>query len=736
MHRLGALPWGFGMEKHIVATLSCLAFAATGSTQLGTWDSPDQAWPLFPIIMSPLPNGKLLITNRDRKQPEVSAVTVTAFRTAVVDPGQDKKFTPATVIPFWDDQPHSPHNLFCSGPAQLWNGDVFFAGGHIIDNVGTYDCNLFDWRTQTFRPLSAMTQRRWYPTSLALPNRRVLIMSGTMDSTKYSGNNNISQIPEMWMGGLGDSFNQDMVATFTGSTKLLDRYFPHSFIDPRDGQVLVLGNGIRFDNSSSSFNPQPNRKFNLHTLTWESTLVLPTQVPNVRFDYASAVAIDGMIVRSGGARPGSPYDTTGRDSEDPPGNVAEPYYAAKTAIYIDFKETNPEWRKAGPTGEMQKGRTNHQLLPLPNGMVLAFGGNQHGSRKGALERLAPEWWDPSQPQTPWQLLGAPPEPMGAGWGRGYHMSCTLLPDARVIMSGGEYEYDAGGVPNSDAVGRARIKRRGMIFSPPYGGTNDWQATRPTITNAPGTIRYGTPFSMATTAAPGRQISKISLIALSPMTHAFAPNLNLVFLNKNTLPSNAGPIVVNPPSFTREAIPGYYMLFAVDSQGIPSVAKIVQLRDLEPGYPSQTSTDAGDPIRTPDAGDIVLGDNRYLGDGINSLGRQVRFEASAKLQQWGRPGKLRVQLEGSTNQASRALAEAYDWTTGQWISLGERDLGATDSLVEWNVIGSQANRLAQPGTQRVRARFSLTAAAEFLAKIDLVEFGGLPGMGNGSFMQPE
>lgn len=685
--------------------------------------------------MALLPDGNLLLTNRDRSAVEFGVHAETPFRPAMVFPGPDGLFGQSTVVPYWDDVPHSVHNLFCAGPSLLWNGNVFFAGGHALDDVGTYDTTLFDFRTRLFRPSSDMAYRRWYPTSLPLPNRRVLILSGTMDKMKYVGTQNICQVPEFWMSGLGANFNTERTVALVNSKKQLDRYFPQVFVDPKDGNVLFFGAGIRQDDIWNSYGVMPNRKLNLASLTWQEQNVLPSTVPNVRADFPSAVMIDGTVIRSGGARPGSPYDTDLRETEDAANAVSAAYQASATANYINLLAETPAWQKAGPTGQMALSRTNHMLIALPDGQVLAIGGNQHGYRKGAWERLAPEIWNPAMPQNPWTLLSPPPSSMRDGWGRGYHMTCTLLPDARIIMSGGETEYSATDVPPTDSAGRARIRRRGMIFSPPYGGTDNWAATRPTIQNAPSVIRYGQPFSISTRTSAGRQIASLSLIALAPMTHAYAPNQNLVFLNKGGFPVNAGPLTVFPPNSTWTATPGYYMLFAVDTAGIPSVAKIVQLRDLEPGYPHWSLCEEGFPLGTVSADALQMGDNLYLGNGIESDKRVVKVHAAAKLQLLGRTSKLRIQLEGSTTRNTKVLAEALDWTTGTWVSLGEKDLTNVDSQVEWVVTGSAAARLAQSGSQLVRTRFSIFASGEFRAKIDLVEFGGLPGLGNGSFMQP-
>src|SRR4029450_4726603 len=101
-----------------------------------------------------------------------------------------------------------------------------------------------------------------------------------------------------------------------------------------------------------------------------------------------------------------------------------------------------------------------------------------------------------------------------------------------------------------------------VFSPPYL----FHGSRPTITSAPTSVAYGESFFVSTPDAGS--ISKVTLIALSSVTHGFNMGQRIsrpVFSQAN------GGLCVTGPSIPNKPPPGYYMLFILNSNGVPSVA---------------------------------------------------------------------------------------------------------------------------------------------------------------------
>lgn len=69
------------------------------------------------------------------------------------------------------------------------------------------------------------------------------------------------------------------------------------------------------------------------------------------------------------------------------------------------------------------------------------------------------------------------------------------------------------------------------------------------------------------------IALVSLVRLGSVTHGF--NFDQRFLALASEPISGG-LNVQAPLNANVAPPGYYMLFIVDSNGVPSVAAVVRL----------------------------------------------------------------------------------------------------------------------------------------------------------------
>src|SRR5205814_2460657 len=97
------------------------------------------------------------------------------------------------------------------------------------------------------------------------------------------------------------------------------------------------------------------------------------------------------------------------------------------------------------------------------------------------------------------------------------------------------------------------------------------AMRPTITSVPSTIAWGVQFSVSTPDAAN--ISSVVLVRPGAPTHAFDTDQRLVGMSFS---KGSGTLTVTAPPNGNIAPPGYYMLFLVNSSGVPSVAKFTKL----------------------------------------------------------------------------------------------------------------------------------------------------------------
>ena len=181
------------------------------------------------------------------------------------------------------------------------------------------------------------------------------------------------------------------------------------------------------------------------------------------------------------------------------------------------------------------------LVTLPDRTVLATGGAT-GNRGPAV--LSSSVYAPTT--NSWRAVTADPV------GRGYHSSALLLPDGRVAVFGGN---------PADNTFEFRIS----VFEPSYlfGGT------RPTVAGPP-EATYGQNLTLAVTG----NVASASLTSPSSATHQADSNARLVDLPI----SEAGPTRNATIPANRALLPpGPYMLTVVDTNGVPSPAKWINIR---------------------------------------------------------------------------------------------------------------------------------------------------------------
>lgn len=240
-------------------------------------------------------------------------------------------------------------------------------------------------------------------------------------------------------------------------------------------------------------------------------------------NYGSAVMYDdGKILYAGGA------------------------YTTNTAETVDLNAGAPAWQF---TGSLAFARRHLNLTVLPTGEVLATGGVAGTGFNDISQGVhAAEMWNPGTGA--WTTLSS------SSITRGYHATALLLPDGRVIHAG---SGDGAGAPN---------ERNAEIFSPPYL----FRGQRPGITSIPQSVGYGASFRVATPDAGS--ITHVSFIRLGAVTHAFDQGQRFQRLHFD---ADATGLTVTAPSQPNRAPPGYYLLFILNGEDVPSVGRIIRLQ---------------------------------------------------------------------------------------------------------------------------------------------------------------
>jgi len=148
--------------------------------------------------------------------------------------------------------------------------------------------------------------------------------------------------------------------------------------------------------------------------------------------------------------------------------------------------------------------------------------------------------------------------------RQYHSVAMLLPDGRVLVSGNTRQYNPG-----NAIDDMTIE----VFSPPYL----FRGPRPTIDWTPGQVVYDDTFTIGT-VLPGdarwRGIARVALIRGSSATHS--NNMDQRYVALEIVGTDIWSMRVRAPHDATVAPPGYYMLFLIDRNGVPSVGRFLRV----------------------------------------------------------------------------------------------------------------------------------------------------------------
>jgi len=397
-----------------------------------------------------------------------------------------------------------PYRIYCSGHTFLPDGRLLVMGGTSPGTLGLRDATVFNPSTSTWSPTNSMAQGRYYPTATTLPNGEILVVSGHDTAKK------VVTIPE--------------VRTSSGTWRRLtaaplaipDPFYPDMFVAP-NGKVFMAG----FQQTSRYLSVSG-------TGLW--TTVANRIVADRRLGSAVMYA-PGKVMYAGGG--------------DPPTASAE---------VIDLNQGAPTWRSV-PGMAFRRRQMNSTILA--DGSVLVTGGTSgagFNDQAGAVYEA--ELWDPKTET--WKTMAREAKV------RAYHSAALLLPDGRVLSTGGG---EGGGIDYVNS------EFSGQLFSPPYlFNSNGTLATRPTISSVPAKLTYGLSFTVGTPNAAS--ITRGNLVKLSSTTHAFNASQLLYPLTFTTASSTSVRAVA--PANGNQAPPGPYMLFLLNAAGVPSVAKIVMV----------------------------------------------------------------------------------------------------------------------------------------------------------------
>jgi hypothetical protein len=368
--------------------------------------------------------------------------------------------------------------------------------------------------------------------------------------------------------------------------------------------------------------------------------------------------------------------------------------ATTTTEILDLSAPSLHWQN-GPA--MSQPRIEMNATILPNGKVLATGGSTN-DEDIATASFNADLYDPAT--NTFTSAGANAYP------RLYHSGSLLLPDATVALLGGN--------PT-----RGSYESHIEIYTPAYLFNVDGSpATRPTISGVtPGPIAFGGVFQVQTPNAA--DIASVVLVRPGTPTHAFDMDQRLVGLSFSI---GSGALDVTAPPSGNIAPPGYYMLFVLNSAGVPSIATFVQLTTPAANQAPQASIVSPAANVTVNPGQAVS----FSGSGTDSDGTINSYS-------WTFPGGTPASSsQASPGNVTYSSPGTYAATFRVTDNGGLTSQPATRTVVvtDFSLSATPASQAVNPGNNATYTA-TVTPAAGFTG---VVTFGvtGLPAGATASF----
>lgn len=504
---------------------------------------------------------------------------------------------------------YPPYNLFCSGHLLLPDGRLFAAGGHgglygqVGNCVGSY-IGLRLWtifEAQNFRRSETAFRQhlwwtffppvprrvcdapepRWYPSVVALPDGKVLIVGGTQYGLDHANRDQGLLCPDGRRIRTTERHEifDPCTRTVTRSTNAIEysglrENYPRlhlvSFVQDGQLKARVVYTGPRTETYYLENPSLPSSK-------WDAYRIDPTN-PRSDFIRRAVRRGDGTSVLLP-----NPKENPKRWQDQVLSRVLTIGGSGDTSALSfdlnDFANGQLTIRHA-QLPDYFPARTHLNAVLLPTGQVLVVGGNKPGSwyypNNVVWQTLL---YTPPSENTAlgrWEVVASAPDTDEDNDGikdgtRVYHSTALLLPDGRVLTAGSA---------TKDSAGRVVDNYVPTLYSPPYlfksDGTRRGDMDRPRILSLSDTeLNYGQNFEITYQLADDSHgIRSVVLMRPGSVTHSFNFEQRLVRLRfKLEDPT----IQVTAPWDPAIAPPGWYMLFLVDENGVPSKAAWVRLK---------------------------------------------------------------------------------------------------------------------------------------------------------------
>ena len=384
------------------------------------------------------------------------------------------------------------------------------------DFQGLKTAYIFDVKKERYERVEDMRYARWYPTLLELNTGTVMAMSG-LDGA--------GQI----LNGENEYFDPSTLRWSDAPTHYFPTYPYVIQTDVRHGSLFYSGSNTGYgpadrgrtpgfwDLRTDRFTPVTGMADANMLETSNSVLLAPAQSQKV------------MVIGGGGVGQ-SPLSTS------------------RTAI-IDLAAAHPQW-KAGPS---LAHRTRYpSAVLLPDDDVFITGGSSGYRGEHASDNRDARLYDPT--------TGTLAFAADSLTGRDYHSEALLLPSGKVLSMGGNPLFE----DKKDTISASNdFNQKITVYSPPYLFSH---RARPSIAAGPTVMHRGG--SSTVRLASDVAIGKVRLIHPSSVTHMTDVGQRSVAVR---FTQDGNELHLTIPASSDLLPPGWFMLFATSSHGIPSRA---------------------------------------------------------------------------------------------------------------------------------------------------------------------
>ncbi|WP_405457090.1 DUF1929 domain-containing protein [Streptomyces sp. NBC_00101] len=376
----------------------------------------------------------------------------------------------------------------------------------------------FDALAEKYIRVDPMRKARWYPTLVGLGDGRVLAVSGLDD---------VGEI----LAGDTEIYDQR-----TGKwSKGPFRYFP-----TYPALFLTQGGKLFYPGANAGYGPaDKGRAAGLWDLRKNTFKAVGGLTDYDATETAASLMLppvqDQKVMILGGGGVGESKVST-----------------ARTAI-VDLKEKTPVFR-SGP--DLPQGTRYLNSVIMPDDTVFTSGGSSDYRGRGDSNVLKAQTY---HPKTGGFTAAAAPTV-----GRNYHSEALLLPDGRVATFGSDPLY-----ADRANTRLGTFEQRMEVFTPAV--LHRARGDRPVIGAGPGQVARGETVTYAVTG--GGRVRTARLMRPSAVTHSTDVEQRSIALE---LRRSGRKISVTVPEDSTLVPPGWYMLFVTDADGVPSVAKWVEV----------------------------------------------------------------------------------------------------------------------------------------------------------------